>query len=212
MEIRKDTLNGQVVSKLISSTNTNSFLDNFYKVRDEIVVWMDEDDQQLLQVHKDIHEGRYKKKHYARIDTVALQAYSGKDTLDLPGKVYDPISVVYYLRRQDLTVGNALHFNTYDNGKIKEVFVSVEKEDRVAVPAGIFNCIVLTPASADGKKLLKNKGQMKVWLSDDEHKYPVRIEQKTNVGTMLLELEKVIYKELEQPGYIIEHDQGEDSQ
>ena len=42
----------------------------------------------------------------------------------------------------------------------------------------------------DNKKLLKNDGQMKVWFTKDKKFIPIKIEQSTNVGTMVMELEE----------------------
>jgi len=126
--------------------------------------------------------------------------------------VYDPVSIIYAIRNEDLFIGKTMHFTSYDNGKIQEVYVRVTAKDRVAVPAGIYNCFVISPSSPDGKPLLKNEGQMKVWIADNSEKIPIRVEQKTNVGTMLLELKEVIYRELEKPRDIIVHDKNEDDQ
>ncbi len=212
LEMKKDTLNGEVVLHLLSETHSNSLLDRFYRVRDKISVWSDPDNFTLLKMVKNIHEGKYKRQHTALIDTVSGMAVSEKGSVAFEGKLYDPFTIIYALRQENLLVGNTYHFSTYDNGKIKEIYVVVSEEQRMAVPAGIFNCFVIYPASADGKPLLKNKGQMKVWISDDERSLPVRIEQKTNVGSMLLELKEIVYTTLKEPGYIIEHDQDEESE
>ena len=37
-------------------------------------------------------------------------------------------------------------------------------------------------------RLLKNNGEMRVWLSDDNLKLPVKIEMKTNIGNLIMKL------------------------
>ena len=94
----------------------------------------------------------------------------------------------------------------FDNGKLKNVLVSVKKEETISVPAGIFKCILVTLSSGDGSALLKNNGQMKIWFSADNQKIPVKIEQNTNIGTMILELKKVVIPLIEEAADVIEHD------
>ena len=71
---------------------------------------------------------------------------------------------------------------------MKEVIVNITAKETVRVSAGIFNCLKIEPVSGDGKPLLKNNGQMRVWLSDDSLRLPVKIEQITNIGTMVMKL------------------------
>jgi len=205
LEIVNDSLNHSSVYRVISRTKTGGLLDRFYRVRDEIDVWLDIEDFNLLRMNKKIREGKHKKDFHAIIDTVMNLATMGNDTLKIPDHIMDPTSAIYYLRLMDLSLGQIHSFNSFDNGKLKNVIVTVEKEETISVPAGIFKCILVTPSSADGSVLLKNNGQMKIWYSADENKYPVKIEQNTSIGTMILELKKVIIPSVEKPADIIEH-------
>ena len=46
------------------------------------------------------------------------------------------------------------------------------------------------PQSKDGK-LIKNKGSIKLWLSNDDYKIPIKIENRTNIGDMIMKLKKI---------------------
>ncbi len=48
------------------------------------------------------------------------------------------------------------------------------------------------PQSQDGKYLLKNKGEMKIWYTADEDQIPIKIQQKMRHGIMELILEEYI--------------------
>ncbi|MBT3252097.1 MAG: DUF3108 domain-containing protein [Candidatus Marinimicrobia bacterium] len=206
MEIVSDSLGGSSVYRIISRTRTGGLLDRFYRVRDEIDVWLDKGDFNLLRMNKKIREGSHKKNFHAIIDTSNNTATMGDKTLELPDHVLDPMSAIYFLRMQDLSLGKNYSFNSFDNGKLKNVLVSVKKEETISVPAGIFKCILVTPSSGDGSALLKNNGQMKIWFSADNQKIPVKIEQNTNIGTMILELKKVVIPLIEEAADVIEHD------
>ena len=185
-----DSLNGKSAYMHTTSIKTNSFLDAFYKVRDEIQSWLDPEDLSLKKTVQSIREGSYHRDHQSVIQGDSI-AVSGNKSRKIPGKVYDPISFVYYLRNQDLRLGNSYQFFSYNRRKIREIIVNITAKETVRVPAGTFNCLKIEPVSSDGNPLLKNNGQMRVWLSDDSLRLPVKIEQKTNVGTMVMKLEKV---------------------
>ena len=182
-----DSLNGESVYRLTTSVKTNSFLDVFYEVRDEIQSWLNPEDLSLKKTIQTIREGSYHRDHQSIIQGDSITV-SGNKIRNLPGRVYDPISYVYYLRNQDLSIGNSYKFFSYDRNKIREVIVNITAKETVRVSAGIFNCLKIEPVSNDGNPLLKNNGQMRVWLSDDSLRLPVKIEQKTNIGTMVMKL------------------------
>ena len=116
---------------------------------------------------------------------------SKKHTIKIPGEVYDPVAYVYFLRMQKLSIGNRYHFYSYGETSTKEVFVNVTGIETIKVPAGTFRCFKIEPVSGDNKPLLKKNGVMRVWLSDDSLHLPIKIEQNTNIGSMVMKLKSV---------------------
>ena len=173
-----------------SEISTSSFLDYFYRVRDKIDVWADPRDLTLISVKKDIHEGRYTRQYEARISD-DMRVFSGNNIYQLDEKVYDPLAAIFMIRQQDLHIGDSFSFSTFEMGSVQKVLVKVESAEQQSVPAGDFECLRVVPVSEDGKPLFKNKGEMMVWFSLDESHLPVRIEQKTNVGDLILRLRSV---------------------
>ena len=126
---------------------TNSFLDVFYEVRDEIQSWLDPEYLSLKKTILTIREGRFHRDHQSIIQGDSI-AVSGNKTKNIPGRVYDPVSFVYYLRNQDLSLGHSYKFFSYDWKKIREVIVNITTKETVRVSAGIFNCLKIEPVSA----------------------------------------------------------------
>lgn len=177
---------------LITSTiKTNSFLSRFYKVRDVVKVWSNIDDLSLLKIEKEVHEGNYHLNYSAHV-TEDLKLISAGKVIQLESKVYDPISAIFMLRKELLTESDSYKFTTVENGIIQKVNVMVGSIEKISVPAGKFNTRQIIPISDDGIPLFKHDGKMKVWYSNDERHLPVKMEQKTNVGTLILKLKKVI--------------------
>jgi hypothetical protein len=182
-------LNDEPVLLITSTIKTNSFLSRFYKVHDVVKIWSNKDDFTLIKIEKDVNEGSYHLDYSAHV-TEDLKLVSAKKMIQLESKVYDPISAIFMLRKQPLTEGDSYKFTTVENGIIQKVNVMVGGIEKVSVPAGKFNTRQIIPISDDGVPLFKHDGKMKVWYSDDVHHLPVKMEQKTNVGTLILKLKK----------------------
>ena len=190
LSMRSDSLEDELVYLLTSTVTTNSFLSNFYKVRDVIKSWLSPDNLSLKKTVQTIREGHYHRDHEAHIIGDSL-AISKKYIIKLSGEVYDPVAYVYFLRLQKLLEGNRYRFFSYGHKKMKEVIVDVTGKETIKVPAGTFKCFKIEPVSGDGKPLLKNKGAMRVWLSEDSLHLPIKIEQNTSIGTMVMKLKEI---------------------
>ena len=182
-------LNDESVLLITSTIKTNSFLSRFYKVHDVVKIWSNKEDFTLIKIEKDVNEGSYHLDYSAHV-TEDLKLVSAKKMIQLESKVYDPISAIFMLRKQPLTEGDSYKFTTVENGIIQKVNVMVGGIEKVSVPAGKFNTRQIIPISDDGVPLFKHDGKMKVWYSNDVRHLPVKMEQKTNVGTLILKLKK----------------------
>jgi len=190
LSLTSDSLNGQPTFLLETSVKTNSFLDAFYTVRDETLSWLNIADFSLLKAEKVIREGKYHRNHSAHTQGDTLLIWNNK-YFSITEPVYDPIAFIYFLRSQKLSLGDSFHFLSAGEKKVKEVWVNVTGKETIKVAAGNFDCLKVEPVSPDGKPLIKNNGELRVWLSNDEIKLPVKIEMKTNVGTMVMKLKEI---------------------
>ena len=190
LHIRSDSLNNNTTYLLTSTIKTNKFLSKFYKVRDVIQSWISPNDFSLIKINKKIREGKYKKNHEAIILNDSL-AISGNKKISLPGNVYDPMSFIYFLRKQKLKIGDQYSFYSYGSKKIKKIIIKITGKEIVKVPYGSYNCFIIEPFSSNGKPILKNNGAMKIWLSEDSLHIPIKIKQHTNIGNMVMQLKSV---------------------
>ena len=182
-------LDGTEVIHLTSTVNTNSFLSRFYKVRDLVKIWSNKNDLTLMKIVKKTRQGKYKL-DYSAIVTDELQLISNKKIIQLESKVYDPISAIFMIRQKELIIGSSFKFTTVENDIIQKINVMVGNIENISVPYGTFNTFQLIPISDDNKPLFRNDGKMKVWYSTDSLHLPIKIEQKTNVGTLILKLKE----------------------
>ena len=189
LSLSLDSLNGKPAFLLATSVNTNSFLDAFYTVRDETLSWLNIMDFSLLKAVKKIREGKYHRNHSIHTIGDSLLIWN-KKYFTITEPVYDPIAFIYFLRSQELSLEDSFHFLSAGEKKVREVWVNITGIEKIKVPAGNFDCLKVEPVSPDGKPLLKNNGELRVWLSNDDNKLPVKIEMKTNIGTMVMKLKE----------------------
>jgi hypothetical protein len=190
LSIKQDTTNAGFNYNLTSIIKTNKFLDRIYKIRDRIDVLLNGDDYSLIKVVKNLEQNGKKTTFKSTIDYENLTASSNNKTITLPSSVLDPLGAIYYLRNFDIRIGDTFEFITYDNDKLRDIIIVAKNIEVISTSIGRFECIVLSPQSKDGK-LLKNKGSMKLWLSNDEQKFPIKIENRTNIGKMVMKLKNI---------------------
>ena len=189
LSFANDSLNGKSVFLLSTSVKTNSILDTFYEVRDETKSWLDVNDLSLINAVKKIREGNYHRDHSVFIIGDSLLIWN-KKSFPITMPVYDPIAFIYFLRNQNLSIGDSFKFLSAGEKRIREVWVNITGQETIKVPAGKFYCLKVEPMSPDGNSLLKNNGELRVWLSNDDKKLPIKIETKTNIGTMVMKLKE----------------------
>jgi len=92
------------------------------------------------------------------------------------------------VRAQRLEIGHDIVFDIVNREKQYPLVVKVLKKDTVKTSAGKFNCIVVEP-QLRGEGIFVAKGKsLKVWLTDDEYKMPVKMEVEVFIGSVSAEL------------------------
>jgi hypothetical protein len=179
---------GRDTLRISSIIRTYPFFDSFYRVRDRVVLWLNPETYEVQKIVRDIHEGRYELQETVLVDREAGFMYTRKDTLPLAGPVYDPISAIYYLRQLDLKVGDEIQLTIFDGRRLRTIKIAVSKKEILEVPAGKYECLVLKPVPLDDARLTSVDGLLRLWLADDEFRTPIRVEQRSNIGMMVLRL------------------------
>jgi hypothetical protein len=190
MEIPKIVkFNGKKCYHIVSTARSNKFFSVFFKVDDKVESFMDVHELYSHRFDKHLREGKFK----ADISTIFdqenhLAIYNNsQDTFSVAEYVQDVLSAFYFIRTQDLKVGKSLFVDNHTDKKNYPLEVKVLKKERVKVPAGTFDCIVVEPIlKASG--IFQQKGSLTVWLTDDEIKMPVLMKSKVVIGSISTEL------------------------
>ncbi|MEZ4649162.1 MAG: DUF3108 domain-containing protein [Candidatus Eisenbacteria bacterium] len=144
---------------------------------------------------KHLREGKFRRDQVVRSDHAAGKAYyhDGK-SYDLTPGAYDVLSAFYYVRTLPLVDGDGISWTAIPTRRTTPIRVTVHRRERVSVPAGTFDCVVVEPTLRSGD-FFKNEGSLTIWLTDDERRMPVQMKSKIPVGSISVELE-----DFERPG------------
>lgn len=174
--------------RIVTKAESNSFVSKFYKVRDRAESFVDAESLYSVRFVKHLREGGYKKDVDVRFDQAAKKArYDDGKTYDVPERVHDVLSAFYYVRTVPLADGATLSIPTHDNEKTYEMVVKVHRRERVEVPAGKFDCVVVEPI-LKSEGVFKSKGSILVYLSDDARRVPVLVKSKIPIGSISVSL------------------------
>ena len=135
LKIEADTLLNENILRLNSKLKTNKFLDLFYKIRDDITVYMDSEDFSLLKVTNKIHEGFYIKNHNAIFDINSKNIVTKKKRIKID-KAYSPLSIIYSLRKELLNINDIYKYHIYNLGKIKKIDMKVIDQEMIKTSFG----------------------------------------------------------------------------
>ena len=98
------------------------------------------------------------------------------------------LSSLYYVRLQPLPEKGVVYFDIINRKQQYPLKVTVLGKKKVKVKAGEFNCIVVEPQfSGEGIFISKGKS-LKVWLTDDERRLPVKMAAEVFIGSVTAEL------------------------
>jgi hypothetical protein len=108
----------------------------------------------------------------------------------IPACVIDSLSGIFYVGSQALTVGQDFKLPLADAMRTVAVTMKVEARETVKTPAGTFSAIRVQPTADAG--VVKNRGTITIWYSDDARHLPVQIRAKLLWGTITFHLQSVL--------------------
>jgi Protein of unknown function (DUF3108) len=184
-----------------TTAQSRGFVSLVYNVQDEFRSRFNPQPLCSEKISKTINEGRRHKKIQILFDSVRKMAILSEHDLDTPGTpdkhtenaipacVQDVVSAFYFIRLQQLRVGDEIQLPINDGSSTSEVRVDVRAREKIETSLGPREALRVEPSVFGG--LLKRKGRMLLWFSDDEQHLPLRIRAIMSVGTITANLKSV---------------------
>ncbi len=139
--------------------------------------------------HMKMREGRHRRDKEVIFDrkrhtAVYVDHLAGeRKELDARGRVFDPLSGLYYVRTLRFELGTPVFVDILDSKKLWNVEVQILKKERITTRLGTFDTIVIRPLMKS-EGIFNRRGDMYIWLTDDERRLPVKMQTKAAVGSI----------------------------
>lgn len=111
-------------------------------------------------------------------------------TNQLNGTVQDIASAFYYLRTQPLALGQSFEMLVSDSGQIYRTPVRVTERKKMKTVLGQLWTLRVEPEVFGEGHLLRGKGKMLIWFTDDERRIPVKAQISNDLGTLDIKLKR----------------------
>jgi len=186
MEVREIShIRGRAAYKTYFRVQGGTF---FYKVDDVLQSWIDTETLSSLRFVQSLEEGsRQRERHFEIYPARSVYVEVTKSPQEHPSvsNPLDDASFLYFIRTIPLEVGQSYEFNRYFRPDRNPVKVRVMRRERIVVPAGTFNAIVVRP-TIKAKGIFAENGEAELWLSDDERRMVLQLKTKVSFGTLNL--------------------------
>ena len=188
-------INGQDAYHFELKVTSYPFLDSFYKVRDKITAYVAQDLTRSFYYRKNQREGRTRRDIVVEFDWDTNQAgYSNfgeskPPVTILPGTL-DPLSTLYFARLQDLGEIDEIRVPVTDGKKCIIGKAAIVKREKITIEGEVFDTYLLEPEIEEiGGVFEKAKdAKIRVWLTADDRRIPVKVESKVAIGAFTAEL------------------------
>lgn len=196
-------LNKRPCYKIDVFGRTTGMADNMFGVNNNWGTYLDTAAVLPHRSYRFIKEGRYRKNEIVQFDQLAQKALvkklkkdSGKvqetKSYQVPQNVQDMVSGYYFLRTMDYSrvkIGEVLRINAFFDEEVFDFSVRFVGREEVNTKLGKKQAIVLQPLMPENS-LFKGEDPIKVWLSDDKYRIPLKIRANMFIGALEIDIKE----------------------
>jgi len=187
------------LERVTAEADSSGLVAKLYHVHDVFESDFKRDTFCSAQIHKHTEEGSRRREDLIRFDYT--KKVSVRDISDLKKKQHwqvqnpipncatDVVSALVYAGSLPLAPGAIYSFPLNDGGKTADINLQVEAREQVKTGAGDVNAIRVQPKS--DSDILKKRGKIWVWYSDDERRLPVQMRGSMKWGTLTMTLDRI---------------------
>lgn len=198
LKVEKDIFRDSVeVYRIVSKARTNRFFDRIFRVRDEIESIMDKEGMFSHRFTKRLQEGRYRQYrihfYYPEQGFTLYNRYDfdkrkfNEERMDIPGETQDILSAFYWARTQELKPDSSIFVHVTADGRNYEAEVEITGPEKINTIWGEKECLVLRPI-LEGEAIFRQTADIYIWVTNDEHKIPVKLQSRISFGSFYAEL------------------------
>lgn len=197
-------VNGRPCYKIDIYGNTTGMADLIVKVRDNWGAYVDTASILPQKAYRYIEENGYRKNemisfdHMEDVATVLrldkkTRAPKEKEEFEVPDNILDIVGGYYYLRTLDYSKyqdGDEIEVRGFFDDEIYDLRLRYLGKDQLKTQLGTFNTIVIAPRIPEND-FFEGKEPIKVWISDDKNKVPLKIRAKLGIGALEIDIKEM---------------------
>jgi len=115
--------------------------------------------------------------------------------LEFSEPIQDILTMIYFLRTQKLEVGKSFEVPLSDSGKVFRFAVAVVERKQLNTVLGRVNAVRIDPALFGENGLVRSRGSLSIWITEDSRRLPVKAQLKVDIGTFDIKLKRLSYSD-----------------
>jgi Protein of unknown function (DUF3108) len=116
-------------------------------------------------------------------------------SIEFSEPIQDVLTVIYFLRTQKLEVGKSFDVPLSDSGRVYRFSVAVLERKQISTVIGRVNAVRVEPALFGDSSLVRGRGTLSIWITEDSRHLPVRAQLKVDIGTFDIKIKRVSYSD-----------------
>jgi hypothetical protein len=188
------SVKGEKAYHFILDIKSNRYIDMLYKIRATYEGFTDAEFTRSL-LYKKTQSGKNNRKVVVTFDAEAKQVtYSNfgkkKPPVKIPDNTFDPVSAFYKMRTLDFEKEKSLSFPVTDGKKSFIQKAEIIKTEQITINNKPLDTYLLIPSVDHFSGVFKKSKNptIRVWVTADERKIPVRIKVKVFIGSVIFEI------------------------
>lgn len=117
------------------------------------------------------------------------------NSLQFSEPIQDILTMIYFLRTQKLEVGKSFDVPLSDSGKVFRFAVAVVERKQLKTVLGRVSAVRIEPALFGENGLVRSRGSLSIWITEDSRRLPVKAQLKVDLGTFDITLKRVSYND-----------------
>lgn len=192
MEIRIDgleTYEGRPAYHIVFEAETNRAVSFVYALDTTEESYFDAERYHSLYYRRTGTENdRVRTKEYRFDQERQLRIEGDGTTKPASPNAVDQLAMMYYIRLIPLETGAKYKLTNQADPDDNPLTIKVVKRERIKVPAGSFDTVLLDLDVRTDSGMFKKGGENRVWVTDDARRIPVKVSTKIGLGHFEAEL------------------------
>ena len=199
------TVNGRPCYKIDVYGNSVGLFDLGIRIRDNWGAYVDTASIFPHKAYRYIQEGKYRKNEMVNFDhqndvaTVMrldkkTRKLKEKEKFPVPNDILDIVGGYYFLRTIDYSSyqkGDIIPVAGFFDDEVHNIELTFLGRETIKTKVGEINALVMSPKLPDNNFFENGDSPVKVWISDDKNKVPLKIKASLKVGAVEVDIKEM---------------------